>query len=132
MSSDYIKMLEKENENLNKKLAHHDLIYDILNSKVKVIRSDLYGQVDPLALCNYLVKHGWKERYEKEHERYVTRCYESCKKDIKIKVHLRDKNDSGSRSSDISKRIRIAIDTFCNLHKKGELQVVFDILKEQL
>lgn len=132
MASDYVKMLEKENEILNEKLAHFDLIYDILNSKVNVIRSDLYNKISPYDLCNFLEKHGWKMRYEKQHERYLTRCYVSCKKDIKLKIHLKDTNDEASRSSDISKRIRIAIETFCQLHNKGQLQVVFDILRESL
>ncbi len=132
MNKDYIKTLEKENEILNEKLASFDLIYDILSSKVNIIRSDLYNKINPYDLCSYLEKHGWKKRYESQHERYVTRCYVSCKKDVKLKIHLKDLNDGASRSSDISKRIRIAIESFANLHKKGELQVIFEILRENI
>ena len=132
MSNDYVKTLEKENEILNEKLASYDLIYDILNSKVNVVRSDLYSKICPYALCDYVERHGWNEKYEKKHERYLTRCYESPKKDIKIKIHLKDYNTNASRSSDISKRIRIAINSISNLHKKGELLVIFEILKGKI
>lgn len=130
MTNEYIKTLEKENELLNEKLAHFDLIYDILTSKVKVVRSDLYSKINPYDLCKYIEKHGWTLNYEKQHERYLTRCYVSCKKDVKVKIHLKDENEEASRSSDISKRIRIAIESFCALHKKGELQVIFEILRD--
>ena len=133
MNKEYIEILEKENEVLNTKLAQYDLICDILDSKVNVIRSDLYAKIKPLSLCAFLEKHGWKQRYEKQHERYLTRCYESQKKDIKVKIHLTDNNfERGSRSSDISKRIRITIDKFCGLHGCGHLLVIFNILKDQV
>jgi hypothetical protein len=131
MSEEYIKQLEEENEMLRKQLADRDLIYDILSSKVTVQRTDFWNQIDPYAMAKYLESHGWKIRYEKEHERYLTRCYVSRKGDHKLKLFMKDSNPVAARRSEVGSKIRIAIQSYSSLHDKGELQTIFEVLKLQ-
>ena len=132
VNEEYVKTLEETNQKLMEKLADHDLILDILKSRVKVLRSDLFNQIDPYHLCNYLEKHGWTMKYEAQHERYLTRSYQSPKKDCKVKVHLKDTMKEARERSDVSKKIRICIEIFSHLSNKGILEVVFDILRETI
>lgn len=127
----YVKQLEEENEKLRQDLADRDLIYDILGSKVTVQRTDFWNAIDPFAMAKYMEAHGWKMRYEKEHERYLTRCYVSRKNDFKIKLFMKDNRPEASRRSEIGSKVRKAIETYSNLHNKGELQVIFEVLKLQ-
>ena len=132
MTKQYINILEKQNEELLLKVSQMDLMYDIMKSKVVIIRTDLYNKINPLALCGYLEEHDWKMIYEKQHERYLSRGYYTPRKDKKIKIYLKDSNQEGARASTISKKMRQAVEQFCIITRKGELQVIYDILSKQL
>lgn len=126
---DYQKMLEERVEELQKRLSGYDLAMDLLASKVHIKRSELYRRIQPLWLCDYLERIGWKRRYEKTHERYKTRGYTSKKGDIKLKVHLEDLRPEGSRQSQIGSKIREAVEKIARVDNKGELQVIYEVLE---
>ena len=127
---EYTKELEQEVERLRKALACQELVYDLLASKVHIQRTDVYSKIKPKWITKFLEDNGWTMKYEMEHESYKTRAYTSPKKDKIIKIYMKDNNPGGSRRGQIAGKIRKAVETFCELTGRGQLQVVFDIMKE--
>ncbi len=133
--ADYIKELEKRNGEMSLQLENHVLILDILKSKVNIIESTFFKQIHPKQLCSYIESLGWTVKYEKTHERFLTRCYLSPHKDAKMKVFMQDlfgdSNNVPARSSgidSISMKNKENISLLARIHKKGELEVIFEIL----
>lgn len=133
MSQDqYIKDIETENAELRKKLYQYDILRDIISSKVSInIVSDEIGNIDPYNVCKYLEDHKWTMKYEKEHEKFLTRSYLSPHKDIKVKIFVKDLSSTGNNPRIKTIILAKTLDVIKNLariHKKGELEVIYEIL----
>jgi hypothetical protein len=132
---DYIRELEDQNEHLRKNLENHNLILDIIKAKVNIIDSNFFKLIHPKQLCSYVESLGWVLKYEKTHERYLTRCYLSPHKDTKCKVFMQDlyqaDDNTNARRMDadgMSSRVKEVVSLIARIHKKGELEVIFEIL----
>jgi hypothetical protein len=135
VSKEYISWLEKQNEELTNKLGDFELIREILGSKVKIDSCSVIKCIDPYRLCGYMESLGWTQKYEKVHERFLTRCYISPHKDTKCKVFLSDvmtsTNDfavNGERYSGLNGKILEVVSVLARLHKKGELEVIYEVM----
>lgn len=129
---EYIKELEAQNDTLHRKLEKFDLMSDIIKSRVNIVESNFFKLIHPRQLCQYMESLGWTQKYEKMHERFLTRCYLSPHKDAKCKVYLQDTSSSeGLRfgSADgIPAKVKESVNILARLHKKGEMEVIFEIL----
>jgi len=129
MSNEYISTIEKENEVLRQKLLHYDTLRDIISTRVNIDNVNVGEMIDPLRLCDYMVKLGWTINYEKIHERYMTRSYFSPHRDTKCKLYIRDlRPDSRGGKNGIHAKIVDAVRLIARLHKKGELEVIYETL----
>jgi hypothetical protein len=139
---EYIKELEKRNDELSVMLENHSLIKDILKAKVNIIESSFFKLIHPKQLCSYIEGLGWTMKYEKTHERYLTRCYLSPHKDAKCKVFMQDlyENDktvpgrystSSSSIEGVAGKSKEVVSLLARIHKKGELEVIFEVLSEK-
>lgn len=130
MSNEYARGIEKENEMLRTKLLHYDTLRDIISTKVIIDNINAGEMVDPLRLCDYMVKLGWTLNYEKIHERYLTRSYFSPHRDTKCKLYIRDLRpdirDYGLKG--LRSKIVDAVRLLARLHKKGELEVIYEVI----
>jgi hypothetical protein len=141
--TEYIKDLEKRNNELTVTLENHTLIRDILKAKVNIIDSSFFMLIHPKQLCSYMEALGWTQKYEKMHERFLTRCYLSPHKDAKCKVFIQDLyvekgtaiNTGYVRSSSsvdgMAGKAKEVVSLLARIHKKGELEVIFEILSEK-
>ena len=130
MSNDYVKELEKEVDRLNKLLAHQELAFDILSSNVTIKNTNMYKEIMPLWIAEYVEKIGWSLKHEAQHERYLVRSYISPKKDCLIKLYMKDTRPDASRRSKLTYITRNAIEKICSVTKKGQLQIIFEIMKD--
>lgn len=138
---EYIKELEKRNDELSVMLENHTLIKDILKAKVNIIDSSFFNLIHPKQLCSYMEGLGWTVKYEKTHERYLTRCYLSPHKDAKCKVFMQDlyaddktvpsRNYIG-KDGGMAVKAKEVVSLLARIHKKGELEVIFEILSERV
>ena len=136
---EYIKELEKRNDELSVMLENFVLIKDILKAKVNIIDSSFFGLIHPKQLCSYMEGLGWTVKYEKTHERYLTRCYLSPHKDAKCKVFMQDlyaedkTNPSrfATGQDGMAGKAKEVISLLARIHKKGELEVIFEVLSEK-
>lgn len=133
--TNYTKELERQNEILHKNLENHNLILDIIKSKVNIIECGLFKTIHPKQICSYIESLGWVQKYEKTHERYLTRCYISPHKDTKLKVFMQDLFDAdtvtSNRGDGMASKLKEVVSLLARLHKKGELEVIFEILSER-
>lgn len=136
---EYIKELEKRNDELSVMLENHTLIKDILKAKVNIVESSFFKTIHPKQLASYMEGLGWTQKYEKTHERYLTRCYLSPHKDAKCKVFMQDlyansdKVPNGYASNDgMAVKAKEVVSLLARIHKKGELEVIFEILSERV
>jgi len=134
-AKDYIKEIETQNEVLLRKLDHFVLLSDIIKARVNIVESNFFKVILPKQLCNYMEGLGWTQKYEKMHERFLTRCYLSPHKDAKCKVYLQDTTLPGvmgrydsSNADGIPGKIKESVNILARLHKKGEMEVIFEIL----
>lgn len=132
---EYIKELEDQNEHLRKNLENHNLILDIIKAKVNIIDSTFFKLVHPKQICTYVESLGWTLKYEKTHERFLTRCYLSPHKDTKCKVFMQDLYQAEASSkpqladtNGMSAKVKEVISLIARIHKKGELEVIYEIL----
>jgi len=126
---DYIATVEKENESLRQKLLHYNTLRDIIATRVNIENISVGEMVDPSSLCDYMTKLGWTLNYEKIHERYLTRSYYSPHRDTKCKIYVRDlRPDPRGRKSGMHAKIVDAIKLLARLHKKGELEVIYETI----
>jgi len=137
---EYIRELEKRNDELSVMLENHSLIKDILKAKVNIVESSFFKLIHPKQLCSYIEGLGWTMKYEKTHERYLTRCYLSPHKDAKCKIFMQDlygddktvpsRNASGNNGG-IAGKSKEVVSLLARIHKKGELEVIFEVLSEK-
>ncbi len=130
---EYIKELEGRHAELIDTLDKHTLILDILKAKVNIVNSNFFKMIHPKQMCAYLEKLGWSVKYEKTHERFITRCYLSPHKDAKVKVFMQDlygdKPTSMSAGMEgIPAKNKEIVSLLARIHKKGELEVIYEIL----
>jgi len=131
---EYIKELEGRNAELIDTLDNHTLILDILKAKVNIVDSNFFKMIHPKQMCSYLEKLGWSVKYEKTHERFITRCYLSPHKDAKVKVFMQDlysdKKTWGAADGmeGIPAKNKEIVSLLARIHKKGELEVIYEIL----
>jgi hypothetical protein len=133
---EYIKELEKRNDEISVMLENHSLIKDILKAKVNIVDSAFFKLIHPKQLCSYLESLGWVMKYEKTHERYLTRCYLSPHKDAKCKVFMQDiyaNSETAPRGTNgatdgLAGKSKEVVSLLARIHKKGELEVIFEIL----
>lgn len=129
MSTDYVITIEKENEMLRQKLLHYDTLRDIISTRVNIENIGVGDIINPLSMCNYMEKLGWTLNYEKTHERYLTRSYYSPHRDTKCKLYVRDlRPDCRGGKNGVNAKMVDAIRLLARLHKKGELEVIYEIL----
>lgn len=128
MSTEYVATVEKENEMLRQKLLHYDTLRDIISTKVIIDNLNVGEMLDPMRLCDYMVKLGWTLNYEKTHERYLTRSYHSPHRDTKCKLYVRDLRPDSRGKSGIHAKVVDAVRLLARLHKKGELEVIYETL----
>ena len=131
---DYIKDLEKRNEELSAIHDAHAIMLDIIKAKVNIVDCHIFNNIHPKQICSYIETLGWTMKYEKTHERFLTRCYLSPHKDAKVKVFMQDlyaASPSTPRvgaNDSINTKIKEIISLLARIHKKGEMEVVFEIL----
>lgn len=133
---EYIKELEGRNAELTDTLDNHTLILDILKAKVNIVDSNFFKMIHPKQMCTYLEKLGWSIKYEKTHERFITRCYLSPHKDAKVKVFMQDLyGDKKTYPNDgmvgIPAKNKENVSLLARIHKKGELEVIYEILSNK-
>jgi hypothetical protein len=129
---EYIKELETQNDVLHRKLEKFDLMSDIIKSRVNIVESNFFKLIHPKQLCQYMESLGWTQKYEKMHERFLTRCYLSPHKDAKCKVYLQDTSSPETvrlgGADGIPAKVKESVNILARLHKKGEMEVIFEIL----
>jgi hypothetical protein len=130
---EYIKELEGRNAELIDTLDNHTLILDILKAKVNIVDSNFFKMIHPKQMCSYLEKLGWSVKYEKTHERFITRCYLSPHKDAKVKVFMQDLYGDkptyvSAGMEGIPAKNKEIVSLLARIHKKGELEVIYEIL----
>jgi hypothetical protein len=130
MTNEYVQGVEKENEMLRKKLLHYDTLRDIITTKVLIDNINIGEMVEPQRLCDYMVKLGWTLNYEKTHERYLTRSYFSPHRDTKCKLYIRDlrPDPGGHGAKGLRSKLVDAVRLLARLHKKGELEVIYEVI----
>jgi hypothetical protein len=133
---EYIKELEKRNDELSATLEKFALIKDILKAKVNIVDSTFFKLIHPKQLCSYMEGLGWTVKYEKTHERYLTRCYLSPHKDAKCKVFMQDlyasdKTRLSTEQDGMAGKAKEVVSLLARIHKKGELEVIFEVLSER-
>lgn len=132
MTSDYTSSVEKENAMLRDKLLYYDTLRDIISTRVIIDNSVVGGMVDPFRLCDYMTKMGWTLNYEKIHERYLTRSYFSPHRDTKCKLYVRDLQPYQRDNKGLQCKIIDAIRLLARLHKKGELEVIYEAITNDI
>jgi hypothetical protein len=129
---EYTLELEKQNDILSNKLESFSLMLDLIKAKVNIVESDFFEQMNPKQICHYVEGLGWTVKYEKTHERFLTRCYLSPHKDAKMKVFMQDLYNNTSSVGRINESIAVKnkeiVSLLARIHKKGELEVIFEIL----
>ena len=127
---EYIQQIEIENEELRKKLFRYDTIRDIISARINISDTNVFSHLEPLTLCQYMEKFGWSMKYEKPHERFLTRSYLSPHKDTKCKIFVKDltPTKTGPTGSVIALKLRDAVTLLARIHKKGELEVIYEAI----
>lgn len=127
-TDDYVTHIEKENDAIRKKLMHYETLRDIIAARVSIDHAAVLESLDPMLVCEYAVKMGWTLNYEKPHERYLTRSYYSPHRDTKCKLYIQDFSPQSKRYNGVSEKLKDTIKIFARIHKKGELEVIYEII----
>ena len=126
----YTKDLEEKIKQFQIELANKDLMYDLICSKVHIIKTELFDGIKPEHVEEYMIGLGWKVISEIPFKNCIRKVLLSKKKDIKYRIYYYKDKEYNEKNRMLTKRnIKHLIYSLASIHNTGPLKIIYDILK---